>query len=204
MNYTILHQSQVIAVAVAVGLLTTTLPAGATRSESGQPGSAQTSSPARTAQVPGAYWRALVPDAIEVGQGQFRRFGFLIYEASLWAPDAVYRADGPFALRLRYARAITRDQIVDASLDQMRAIGIDVNAHPGWRSQLESALSGVQAGDTLTGIHQPGQGAVIFKEGERLGQLDRALAEAFFSIWLDRSTTEPALRSALLGLDQSR
>jgi hypothetical protein len=203
MNQNTRPESQMAALAVAMALLSTGLPSSASQIASNPSVSAQISTAADSGSASG-YWKALVPDATEVGQGQFRRFGFLIYEASLWAPDGSYRADGPFALRLRYARAITRDQIVDASLDQMRAIGVDVDAHPQWKAQLEAALSGVEAGDTLTGIHLPGQGAIIFREGVRLGELDRALANAFFSIWLDRNTTEPALRAALLGLDRGR
>lgn len=207
MSQRIRFKSQLIALVVGAGLLAAGFTASAQTAlglpAAGLAVSGQASSPV-TSGSSGGYWRALVPDAIQVGQGEFRRFGFLIYEASLWAPDATYRTDGPFALRLRYARAITRDQIVDASLDQMRTIGSDVEAYPQWKAQLESALSSVQAGDTLTGIHQPGQGAIIYKNGVRLGELDRALAGAFFSIWLDRNTTEPALRSALLGLDRSR
>lgn len=202
MNQSFRSKSQLVALVISAGLLAPGSTASA-QMAAGQPAAGQTSSPVVSGSSV-AYWRALVPDAAQVGRGAFRRFGFLIYEASLWAPDATYRIDGPFALRLRYARAITRDQIVDASLDQMRTIGIDVDAHPQWKSQLEAALSSVQAGDTLTGIHQPGQGAIIYKDGVRLGELDRALAGAFFSIWLDRNTTEPALRSALLGLDRSR
>ena len=203
MNQNIHPKNQMAVLAVATGLLSMGFSSSASQIVSNQPVSAQTSSSANSGAA-GGYWRSLVPDATQVGQGQFRRFGFLIYEASLWAPDATYQADGPFALRLRYARAITRDQIVDASLDQMRAIGIDVDAHPRWKDQLESALSGVEAGDTLTGIHLPGQGAIIFRDGVRLGALEQALANAFFSIWLDRNTTEPALRAALLGLDRGR
>ena len=38
------------------------------------------------------------------GRGEFRRFGFLVYEASLWAGDDPTRP--PLALRLDYKRRI--------------------------------------------------------------------------------------------------
>lgn len=148
-----------------------------------------------------AYWRALVPQAQQIGQGQFRRFGFLIYDASLWASDGEYRPSAPFALRLRYARNISRDQIVDASIEQMRRLQPDAASRPGWKTQLEDALADVRPGDVLTGVQVPGQGGVIFHNGVKLGSLDDDLARAFFAIWLDPQTSEPALRAALLGAE---
>lgn len=154
---------------------------------------------ASNGQAPTFGWRALVPDAQRVGQGQFRRFGFLIYDATLWAPAGRYQSDQPFALELRYARTIRSDQIVDASLDQMQQLGVDVSAHPDWRSQLQGALTDVRDGDVLTGVYVPGRGGAIYRDGVRLGSLDQALAEAFFAIWLDQRTSDPDLRAELLG-----
>ncbi|AWB32870.1 chalcone isomerase family protein [Orrella marina] len=150
-------------------------------------------------QTPAFGWHALVPHARRVGQGQFRRFGFLIYDATLLAPNGRYQPDEPFALELRYARTISRDQIIDASLDQMQALGVDVDQHPDWKAQLHGALMDVRAGDVLTGVYVPGRGSGIFHEGVRLGRLDDALAQAFFAIWLDHRTSDPDLRAELLG-----
>lgn len=147
-------------------------------------------------------WRALVPDASRVGQGQFRRFGFLIYNASLWAPAGQFNPRAPYALELTYARNIARDQIVDASLDQMGRLGYDLTDHPGWREQLQAALTDVREGDVLTGVYEPGRGASIFFGGRRLGTLDESLAQAFFAIWLDHRTSDPELRAELLGQAQ--
>lgn len=147
-------------------------------------------------------WDAFLPTPKPVGEGQFRRWGFLIYDATLWSSNGQYKANEPFALRLSYARNVTRDQIVDASIDQMRELGVDVAQHPDWPDKLRRVFADVNKGDSLTGISMPGNGAVFFYNNQLTGQVDEALAQAFFSIWLDPQTTEPDLRLSLLGLAQ--
>jgi len=163
---------------------------------------AQTTTVASTAQSTSQGWAALVPSAQKVGEGQLRRWGFLVYDATLWSTTGRFEPDQPFALSLTYARSISRDQIVEASLDQMRELGVDVDQHPEWAQALREVFVDVNEGDTLTGVHRPGEGAVFF-EGDRLtGQIDQNLSQAFFAIWLDPDTTAPDLRLALLGKDQ--
>jgi hypothetical protein len=169
---------------------------------------AQTASPVQTETQtntqtnnasPQAAWSAFLPGAGRVGQGEFRRWGFLVYDASLWTPQGVYQPGGPFALSLRYVRTIASDRIVDASLDEMRKLGFPVSAHPEWGPALTSVLVDVQPSDTLTGVYTPGQGAVFFHNDRLTGQISQSLARAFFAIWLDPRTSEPGLRQALLG-----
>lgn len=149
-----------------------------------------------------AAWETYLPTPKPVGEGQFRRWGFLIYDATLWSSNGKYAVGQPFALKLSYARAVTRDQIVTASIDQMRDLGIDVAQHPDWPDQLRQVFVNVAKGDSLTGIDMPGKGAAFFYNNQLTGHVDEALARAFFSIWLDPRTTEPDLRLSLLGLEQ--
>lgn len=144
-------------------------------------------------------WEVFLPKASEVGSGQFRWWGFLVYDASLWAPLGDYRPGSPFALSLRYAREISKADIVEASIDQMRDLGLPVGRHPEWSKKLNQVMASVKAGDTLTGVYTPGQGAVFFHNDKLTGQVDERLAKAFFAIWLDPKTSQPQLRQALLG-----
>lgn len=149
-----------------------------------------------------AGWQTLLPDAQPLGAGELRRFGFLIYDAKLLTQTGRYSPDQPFALQLVYARTIAKDRIVNASLDEMQGLGIDVEANPQWRVALEKVLVDVEEGDEITGVYLPGQGAVFFHNEQRTGRLDLPLAQAFFSIWLDPKTSEPDLRTALIGKPQ--
>jgi|AntAceMinimDraft_5_1070358.scaffolds.fasta_scaffold61758_2 hypothetical protein len=155
--------------------------------------------PVETVKTP---WSAFLPAAQIIGEGQFRRWGFLVYDATLWSSSGQYEPDQPFALSLTYARTVSREQIVDASLDEMRELGVDVDGHPEWSETLRNVFVDVSEGDTLTGIYMPDQGAVFYADDRLTGQVSEDLAQAFFAIWLDPDTTAPDLRLALLGKDQ--
>lgn len=152
-----------------------------------------------TSQAQPPAWTSFLPKAGEVGSGQFRWWGFLVYDAQLWSPQGKYRPGGPFALSLTYARSVSSQDIVDASLDQMRDLAMAVDRHPEWRAQLSQVMPSVESGDSLTGVYTPGQGAVFFFNNQLTGQISERLAQAFFAIWLDPNTSEPDLRQALLG-----
>ena len=58
----------------------------------------------------------------------------------------------------------------------------------------------VRQGDRLTAVNRPGLGMQLFANGQLRGAIDEpAFAQRFFGIWLARQTSEPALRTALLG-----
>lgn len=130
------------------------------------------------------------------GSGEFRRFGFLVYEATLWAGDDPQRP--PLALRLDYRRRIPGRAIAEASVQEMRRF-VDDEARLGpWGERLRAIFPDVKAGEHLVGVHQ-GQEARFFQDGRLLGAIDApGFAAAFFAIWLDERTSEPQLRAALL------
>lgn len=155
---------------------------------------------------------ALTPPAVVMGQdwrpigsGELRWFGFRVYRAALWAPDPVAWAEGgDFALVIQYQRAIGSGRLVQASLDEMRRLGLaDDEQLARWRPLLEQAFPDVEAGDRITGVNLAGKGAAFyFGDAVTAGIADPAFAEAFFAIWLDERTREPGLRASLTG--QSR
>jgi hypothetical protein len=142
------------------------------------------------------------------GQGDMRWFGFRLYSARLWsAPQTSWRLDSApatdarFALELTYARDIKGDHLVDASIDELTRLGWRDNAKLAlWRTQLSVVFPDVREGDRIVGLRDPAQGAVFYHQGQRTGTIaDPELAAAFFAIWLDPRTREPALRARLLG-----
>lgn len=135
------------------------------------------------------------------GQAELRWFGLKLYDAALWTAGPYWMADGPHALEIRYARDIRGSRLVDTSIDEIRRLGHDDERRLGqWRSALAAVLPDVSAGDTLVGLHLPGRGAHFWHGEQPLGAItDPALAQAFFAIWLDARSREPALRAQLLG-----
>ena len=144
-------------------------------------------------------WLAHIPQAQRVGEGVFKRLGWSVYTASLWAPEGVYASGKPFALSLTYEFDIARSRIVDASMDEMARLGAPLADRPQWRAALESVLRDVTKGQSLAGAYVPGQGALFYLDDMPTGHMDEELARYFFGIWLDPRTSEPALRVALLG-----
>jgi hypothetical protein len=144
----------------------------------------------------------LLPGAQQVGQGVFKRFGWSIYEARLYAVAGRFDVAQPYALSLTYERTIAGDRLVQSSLDEMRKLGKPVDQHPEWAAELARVLPSVTKGVTLTGVHRPGEGATFYEQDKVIGQINDVLARAFFAIWLDPRTSEPSLRQSLLGLNQ--
>lgn len=147
--------------------------------------------------------REALPGARLVGQGRLRFFGLAIYDARLWLDGAPGPEpwQQPLALELAYARELVGEQIAERSLQEMRRVG-DVSAPQAerWLAQMRQLFPDVRAGDRLTGVHRPGEGARFFLNGRRLGEVaDAAFARQFFAIWLSPRTSEPALRAQLLG-----
>lgn len=143
----------------------------------------------------------LPPDWRVQGQGEMRWFGLRLYQASLWAPHGRWRADLPYALELRYARDIASGRLVQASIEEMQRLGSADDARLGrWKLDLERVFPDVRAGDVIHGVHLPKRGAEFYHQGRLTGRIDDVeFGRAFFAIWLDPRTREPALRASLLG-----
>ena len=130
------------------------------------------------------------------GQGEFRRFGFLIYTATLWAGDDPQHP--PLALRLDYKRRIAGKDIAAASIKEMSRFIDDRSQLDAWTPQLERVFPDVRDGDHLIGLWQP-EGASFYQDWRPIGRIDDPLfARSFFAIWLDENTSAPNLRAALL------
>ena len=130
------------------------------------------------------------------GRGEFRRFGFLVYEASLWAADDPQRP--PLALRLDYKRRIAGSAIAEASVKEMRRFGVEETVLAAWHERMARIFPDVQDGDHILGVYTP-DGARFSHNGRDLGRIDDArFARDFFGIWLDPRTSAPELRAALL------
>ncbi|WP_374538713.1 chalcone isomerase family protein [Chitinimonas taiwanensis] len=147
-----------------------------------------------------ASWRDVLPGAQAVGAGEMRWFGLKLYDAQLFSSAKPLDPRRPYALVLTYARQFQAKRIVAASLEQMEKLGAPKAQFPRWAEYMQRGFVDVQAGERITGVHLPGQGA-RFYAGERLTAAidDPEFAQWFFAIWLDAKTSEPGLRRQLLG-----
>jgi hypothetical protein len=163
------------------------------------------------AQTPGAAAPAEIaaelPAARLQGAGTLRFMGLRINEARLWTTGTPVAADWaavPFALEVVYARDLSGERIAKRSIDEMKLQGeIDPEAARRWLDLLKQFIPDVKAGDRITGLNRPGQGVRFFVNAKPRGETrDAEFARWFFGIWLSPRTSEPALRTALLGTAQ--
>jgi hypothetical protein len=145
----------------------------------------------------------LFPAARAAGHGRLRFWGIDVYDARLWVAPGFrpvdFAAHG-FALQLHYLRQFRGADIARRSLEEMRRIGpISAEQAAAWQDGLARLLPDVGAGDSITGVNQPGRGPLFLLNGKALGEVgDARFARLFFGIWLAPQTSEPALRAALL------
>lgn len=146
----------------------------------------------------------LMPGAQLRGEAIVRFWGFTVYHAQLWSPAAPVPdkvLDMPFLLQLEYARAFKGQQIGERSWAEIvRANEPPAQVPQAWRETLLRLFPDVQPGDRIAGLNQPGMGIRFWLNERPIGSLaDPELSRAFWGIWLAKTTSEPAMRAALLG-----
>jgi hypothetical protein len=145
-----------------------------------------------------------VPGSVLAGGYLLRFFGLQVYDARLWVQpnfDPTRLGQQPLVLELKYLRGLKGRLIAERSLKEMRRHGNVNDAQAErWLSEMTRLFPDVGANDKLTGILQPGLGAIFLFNDQPQGQVaDPEFARLFFSIWLGSNTSEPAMRAALLG-----
>lgn len=162
---------------------------------------------AQDAAAPPAEVGSALPGAKLQGRGRLRFLGLHVYDALLWtvarAPDGEAQ-NGALALELRYARTLRGPLIAERSIEEMRRIGEFAESEAQrWLEAMKRLFPDVNAGDRITGVHRPGEAALFFVNGRSVGEVrDARFAQLFFGVWLSPRTSEPALRSQLLGIAQ--
>ncbi|MBC7547564.1 MAG: chalcone isomerase family protein [Polaromonas sp.] len=150
---------------------------------------------------------AAMPQAQLIGKGRLNVFGFKVYDARLWAaPDFRSRGDTgyatqPLALELHYLRDFKALDIAERSIKEMRRSASIPDAQEAkWLLELQRVVPDVKKGDRILGIHKPGTGANFWVNGKHVGDIqDAEFARLFFGIWLSPKTSEPQIRTLLLG-----
>ena len=151
-----------------------------------------------------------LPAAEFRGMATARWFGIPLYDAALWVdramPAGAVDYSVPFVLRLQYARAIPGRAIADASREEiarLKAATPDQLAQ--WHARMLAAFPDVEAGTELAGMHIPGVGMRLFQNGVPRAELPgEDFSRAFFGIWFDPATRNPAGREELLGKGRAR
>ena len=142
-----------------------------------------------------------VDNAQLVGEGRLTYMFWDVYDASLIAPNGVWKRDKPFALKLNYLRKIDGKKIAERSVEEMRNLGINDEVKLAtWHSQMRKIFPDVDDGKSLIGIRDHDGNAIFYSNDQQIGRIDDVeFSNAFFDIWLNDKTTSPKLRRKLLG-----
>lgn len=138
----------------------------------------------------------------QLGEVKFKRFIFHIYDAELRVAGSAFSWDQPYALTLTYAREISREKFVEASLAEMARIGEKEAAEvEHFRPPLMACFADVKDGDAITGHSLDANKAIFYFNGEQTCVLEApGASRAFFSIWLGDKMLDPDRSKKLLGL----
>ena len=141
-----------------------------------------------------------VPQAEKVGAYRFTYLFWDIYDASLYAPGAVFSKDQPFALKLSYLRWLAGEKIAQRSAKEIQQQGFaDKKKLHSWLIRMTEIFPDVDKDDTITGIRNKDAHTLFFLNGVHIGTIkDREFTERFFAIWLSNKTSQPAMRKKLL------
>lgn len=143
-----------------------------------------------------------------VGQATLTWGPFTVYDSQLLTPTGRWQPQQwPVSLVITYRRDITRQELLDATLEQWQAQKTGSSSqHQQWLQQLSTFWPNVSNGTRLAFsadaeggqfYWQPaGTGAAIKAIGPHF---DRAFRDAFLGIWLAPNTTYPDIRRELTG-----
>jgi hypothetical protein len=144
---------------------------------------------------------SIVPQPEQVGQGRLNILMMPILDVSLFAPDAIWRPDAPYALQVRFLRSLKSHKMVGHALDEMRHIGFGGDPRlMRWGQSLETIFPDVFKGNVLTGVRDEKGGTRFYLETQPIGHIaDTVFTDAFFGICLSPRTSQPQLRRDVLG-----
>lgn len=138
----------------------------------------------------------------QLGEMRFKKFIFHIYDAELRVAGSDFTWDHPFALTLTYARKISEEDLVEASLSEIARIeDKQIDAVEYLRTPLAECFADVREGDQITGHSLNINKAEFYFNGQQTCTLEApGASKAFFSIWLGDKTMDPDRSRELLGM----
>ena len=159
-----------------------------------------------TAMFAGAVdmWQKNIQSFALIGEGTLKVFVWDLYDLKLFSEMNSFSWQNKFILEFDYKRELEKDKVIEASLKEMRRQkGVSEKQINDWKIYLKKAINSVREG-TKAAVEWAPDGQITFHyEGKAPVTIyDELFAKSFISIWLGQETSEPELRSALLGKRQ--
>lgn len=114
--------------------------------------------------------------------------------------EAIAASEQAKRLDLRFVRDVDRGDITEAWVEGFKKNGADINKLKDRIGRLNSWMSGIDEGQSLSFTYQPGKGLAVSVKGQEKGVIEGAdFATAFFRIWLGPKPPNSGLKRGLLG-----
>ncbi len=134
-------------------------------------------------------------------------FNVHVYVAALYVerpshdPSVLMRGDQVRSLTLHFVRDVSRDDMLEALEDGLRANAPSGASMPRKEmKRLERMLPPLREGNELTFRHVPGQGLSVLGGAKPVGRIaSDAFASALFRVWLGAHPPDTDLKAGLLG-----
>ena len=136
-----------------------------------------------------------------IGQGTLKVLFFEVYDIRLLSDSMPFSWENKFQLEFEYKRSITKERIIDSSIKELkRQPNVTEQNLDEWKAYLQEAIQPVQEGSQAS-IQWSPQGTITFQnEGVKSVTIkDESFARSYINIWLGQETSQPKLRSQLLG-----
>lgn len=136
-----------------------------------------------------------------VGSSDMRWTVFKLYNITLLTDDGQYRPqEFPQALEIRYYRDIDKDDLVAATDDQWKGLGIPAEQRNAWLPELKTLWPDISKNDKLRFEVDASGSNRFYYNGKPIGSVAGSdFSQAFLAIWLSPDTSRPDLREKLIG-----
>jgi hypothetical protein len=145
----------------------------------------------------------------QVGAGTLRWFGMKIYNASLWTTSGAF-ADLPdslpIALHITYQKNFDSLALAGRTAKEWERLNVfNPSQRNLWAQRLATIWPSVKHGDAITTLVTADRHTHFYYNRQLIKIIDDPeFGIALLSIWLHPATSEPGLRSALLGRQESQ
>ena len=136
-----------------------------------------------------------------IGQGTLKVLFFEVYDIRLLSDSRSFSWENKLQLEFEYKRSITKERIIDSSIKELkRQPNATEQNLDEWKAYLQEAIQPVQEGSQAS-IQWSPQGTITFQnQGVKSVTIkEESFARSYINIWLGQETSQPKLRSQLLG-----
>lgn len=139
---------------------------------------------------------------VEVGKTKFSVLFWDIYNSTLYTRSGSYLPETPPAeliFEINYLRDIKTKDLLDRTVEQWQHLGFSESQYNQFIPLLSEIWPEIYAGDTLA-LWVKDEKSIFYFNKVKVGSIEqKEFGKLFLAIWLSEKTSEPELRTELLG-----